>query len=169
MARGLVAHRGRDVVAKERERPLCHERLEFQVALDPRPIEREPERERSLVVHAHSHRPRQAREPRAQPLRRQRLERRQRLAPVRGVSVLPLVQFGRELEEPGESVRALEPFAAFGAEVGGLGRQPVAAGWRRASRATHQWPCTAECQSKLPKNAGVSSRGGRASASLRIR
>ena len=41
-----------------------------------------------------------------------------------------------------------------------------ASGNVRARRTRSQWPCTAECQSKQPQNAGVSSRGGLTSASL---
>src|ERR1051326_8497163 len=41
-----------------------------------------------------------------------------------------------------------------------------ASGNVRSSRTSSQWPCTEECQSYQPQNAGVSFRGGATSASL---
>src|SRR5262249_37781864 len=123
VARGLVAHRSRDIAAEERARPLRRERREGIVARGPRPIEREPQGERGLMVTADAHRPGEALEPRPQPLRRERLERRERRAPARGIGVAPLAQLGRELEQPGEAVGALERLAALGAHVLDLARE----------------------------------------------
>src|SRR6185369_1668401 len=82
------------------------------------PIEDEAERERGLVVLADADGPGQLGQPLFETPRRLRLQRRQGRGPRARLAVVPIAELGRELEEPGQAVGALERRAALALDVG---------------------------------------------------
>ena len=107
-ARRLVGERAILVREKKLLRRIGRQFRKPFVAADPRVIEHQPERESRLVMFPDPDRMRKFRQPGRQSLQRRLFERAQVGGEFAGQRIVPLAQFRRQLEQPGQTVGPLE-------------------------------------------------------------